>query len=920
MIASLRYVVRNLGRRRTRTVLGSAGIFLTIALLTAIQIGMDSLSTSYTDLVALQAGKADVVISAEGGSWLRPEPFAPSGVQQKLAGNPHLRGLAPRLMGIAHVRAGGSEHYAFLIGVNLGLEKELDISGLSPEPRLGTRACAVSQSLAKKLSATTGNEVFINTDAGGGGRGWLLETIIERQLILPQEVRDFVVVNEPAARSLLDEPERVHFLAGALRNPASYYDARNLHTSVLGLKDAGEAVAADLGMDYAVRLPKATAIAAFEHVAAPLQAVFGVFALLVLSVTGLLIYSIISVAVEERIREYAILRTLGAKRRNIFTLVLTESLFLCFLGVIPGVAAGVLVAQCGVKLVGLAMRAQGGAIALAVSPVTLWLTVGAGAALSLGSALIPALQAVRWRIVDGLDPLRRGQIHVPERPEGSANRPLLLTGLVLSALSVIVFFILPTAFLSGNPSLIGTVVLCLLLTVLLGFTLVAVGALPLLERAVMGVTGWAFGPAAELARRNLAKHRRRNTTTAIMFILSVSLVIFIASIVALFSRTSMSMVDHFNGADFQLQSEAADAAQLKAELRRVAGVEVVSETKFLRSRTPGGIAYDVVISDLVGMKHLWIVPFGVNVDFQKALYAEGIQFEQGGPEALGKLAAFDLDPKQPANSTNAVPPMVLSLSIARHLDVQVGDLVQLSFRLGATRRDGRFRVEAICGAVPGFNNFRSRIANAVGSGVLIPMESFAAMTREAPSAALLARYYLRAKPDEATQKEVARRIRSDFDVRYQFGLKSSWEQKRSAQILYWVTQVLFGLLLTVAVVISVFALIASMANAAIERRWEIGMLKALGLRRGQLFRMFLGETVALTLSAGIAGGAIGFVLAYLFVVEAGVLIEVPVVFTMPYLTFFATLVISVLAGAAAAHLPTRRLLGKPAAEILRLEV
>lgn len=920
MIASLRYVMRNLGRRRTRTILGGAGIFLTIALLTAIQIGLDSVSTSYTGLVALQAGKADVVISTADASLLSPEPFLPAEVMKKLAGNPHLRGLAPRLMGVARVRAGGNDHYAFLVGIDPELEKQLDISGLSPEPFLSDKTCALSQSLARKLSANQGDDVTVSTEAFGGERTWRAETLIERQLILPQEVQDFVVVNEAAARELLGEPERVHFLAGAFHNRASYYDARDLHTSVLRLKDAGEALAADLGMDYAVRLPQATAIAAFEQVTSPVRAIFGVFALLVLSVTGLLIYSIISVAVEERIREYAILRTLGAKRRDIFALVLSESLFLCFLGVAPGVAAGVVVAKCGVKIVELAMRAQGGAISLAVSPATLWLTVGAGMALSIGSALIPALQAVRWRIVDALDPLRRGQIQVEQRQEGATNRPLLLTGLALSALSVVVFFILPTAFLSGNPSLMGTVVLCLLLTILLGFTLVTVGALPLLERAVMACIGWAFGPAAELARRNLARHRRRNTTTAIMFILSVSLVIFVASLVVLFSRTSMIMVEHFNGADFRLQSDRAREDSLKQELIGIEGIEAVTEARFLRSRTAGGIAYDVVISDLVGMKHLWIVPFGVDADFSKALYTGGIQYEQGGPGALAKLAGYRPDPNPVADETHPVPPLILSLSAARALDVQMGDQVQLSFRLGSVRRDGRFRVAAVCGALPGFSNFRSRLASAVGSGVLIPMESFADLTRGTPPEALLALYYVKAGAGEETQQEVASRLRSDFDVRHQFGVKSAWEQKRSAQVLYWVTQVLFGLLLTVAVVISVFALIASMANAAIERRWEIGMLKALGLRRGQLFRMFLGETVVLTLSAGIAGGAIGFSLAYLFAIEAGVLMEVPVVFTMPYLTFLATLAISVVAGAVAAHLPTRRLLGKPAAEILRMEV
>ena len=78
MNAALLYVVRNLLRRRTRTVLGALGIFLTLALLTAIQIGLDSVSISYIDLVALQAGKADLVISKPGGDPLNPLPFDPT--------------------------------------------------------------------------------------------------------------------------------------------------------------------------------------------------------------------------------------------------------------------------------------------------------------------------------------------------------------------------------------------------------------------------------------------------------------------------------------------------------------------------------------------------------------------------------------------------------------------------------------------------------------------------------------------------------------------------------------------------------------------------------------------------------------------------------------------------------------------------
>jgi putative ABC transport system permease protein len=942
------YVVRNLGRRRTRTGLGIVGIFLTLSFLTAIQIGLESVSSSYTDLAALQAGKADVVVTAEGGSLLRPESFSESEVRQKLAQNPHLRGLAPRLVGIVQAGTGTVDHYGVLVGLDPKRERELDISGLVPEPMLRDANCAISRSLAKKLGVRVGGEVTIRSAKSEGSLTLKVQTILERQLLLPQEVKDYLVVAEAPARTLLDEAIHVHALAGALRDPRRYYDARDLQASVGQLKDAGEDIAADLGIGYEVRLPKAAAIASFQHFTSPIRAFFGVFALLALSITGLLIYSIVSVGVEERIREYAILRTLGGKRGDILRLVRGESLLLCLLGVVPGVLAGVGMARLGLKVVERIMKADGDAISLTISPSTLWLALGAGVLLSLGSALVPAFQAARWRIVDALDPFRRGQIAEAPASGEDSNRPLLALGAALSTLSVVVFFVLPNAFLSGDPSLMGSVVLCLLLTILLGFSLVALGALPSVEKLVMAGVGRLLGPTAEMAGRNLSRHRRRNTTTAIMFILSISWVIFVASLAALFTRTSMALVEHINGADVRIQADAGAGLAAMDELARTEGVVAVSEVKYLRGRSQSGIAYDVVMSDLVGLKQLWVVPFGVDRELPEVLYTGRIHFDEGGPGSLAAIAAHGA-PAAPVKAAVAVhaaedrrsvvveseayvppatvdtavredeiAPLILSQAAARFLGVQRGDLVRLSFRLGATRRDRRFRIEAVCSAMPGFENFRSRVALAFGSGVLIPLRSFQSLTQSAPADAIQARYFLKTAPGDAAQQRVAQKIRDEFDIRYRFGVRSTAERKNEARKLYWVTQVLFGLLLLVAIVIAVFALIASMATAAIERRWEVGVLKALGLRRGQLFRMFLGEAVVLTLSAGLVGGVIGFSLAYLFVLQTAVLIEVPVVFTMPYLTFVATFAASLLAGVLAAYIPTRRMLRLSAAEIMRM--
>jgi predicted lysophospholipase L1 biosynthesis ABC-type transport system permease subunit len=630
-------------------------------------------------------------------------------------------------------------------------------------------------------------------------------------------------------------------------------------------------------------------------------------------------------------------------------LVLGESVLLCLAGVVPGVLAGAGLARLGVRIVERVLRAEGDAITLQISPATLGFALGAGVLISLGSALVPALQAVRWRIVDALDPFRRGQVPDSAPPDAAGRRPLLLLGCALSALALVVFFVLPTAFLSGNPSLIGTVVFCLLITILLGFTLVALGALPLLQRGLTRLLAPALGPAAELAARNLERHRRRHTTTAILFILSVSGVIFIASLAALFSRTAMSLVEHSNGADVRIQAEAETVGAAKGELQRQPGVAVVAEVNHLRGRTRGGVAYDVVMSDLVGLKQLWIVPFGVDGDFTRAVYLDRIQFEEGGPEALAEVTAFgagespgpvaapslpaggeagaavieEAMPAPPAvapamaRAADEVAPLILSLAAARYLEVGQGDLVRLSFRLGGERRERRFRVAAVCGAMPGFENFRGRVAQAVGSGALLPRASFQSLTAAAPAEARLTRYFVRAADGEAGGRELAQRIRDSFDIRYRFGVRSTAERREEARKLHWVTQVLFGLLLCVAIVIAVFALIASMATAALERRWEIGVLRSLGLRRGQVFRMFLGEAAALALAAGLAGGAIGFGLAYLFVLQAAVLMEIPVAFTLPYGAFLATFAASLAAGALAAYIPTRSLLGRTPAEILR---
>jgi putative ABC transport system permease protein len=892
----LRYVLRNFARRKTRASMGILGVFCTLALLTSIHVGLESVAVSYVDLVSLHAGKADIVIRKEGSDWFRAESFLQDDVELRTTKNPHLRGLSPRLMGVRPIGTPPDLRFAVIIGIDPARERELGIDGFTPWPELAPGSCALSETLSKQLH---GDSIEIGDATLRRG------ATIQRQLVFPQHLKDFAVMDLETARKALVEPRGIHFLAGAFRDPKAYYDARDLRRSVLALKKAGEEIAEDLGPDFAISLPKAEAITAFEQVSGPLRAVFGIFALVALAITALLIYSLLSVSVEERIREHAILRTVGAKRRHIFALVLAESAALCLMGVVPGVFAGLLFSRAILAVAGLAMGGGAGSISLELSGSTVRFCLGAGTAVSLASAMLPALRSTRWRIVDALDPMRRGQI-VPASGEGSLSRPLFLAGLALSAISGTVFFLLPNAVLSGDPSLIGGVALGLLVVILIGFTMLAVAAGPLVERAVLFLLGGFFGPAAELAGRNLGRHRRRNVTTSMMFALSVSFVLFLSSLVALFSRTSLSFIERKVGSDLRVSLHDPKEGDLLDELRGVEGIEKVASAIHLRGRSAEGIAYDVVASDLVGMKHLWVVPFGVDPELAGTIDATQIQYFEGDASAFRAVAEDGGEGK--------IVPTIVSLSMARHLDIGKGSLLNVSFRLGSERGDIRVRVVAVVSSLPGFPNFRARAGNAQGSGLLFSRRTFDRMTKSAPREAFEGFALARARSDG---RKAAAAVRERLALQHRLGVECAEEEKREAEVLYWATQILFAMLLGVAVTIALFGLVASMATAVIERRWEVGVLKAIGLRRGHLFRMFAAEAVTLTVSSGVLGGAMGFLLAWLFIMQAALLMEIPVAFTLPWLTFAATFIVCALAGLAASWLPTRRMLRRPVAEILR---
>jgi putative ABC transport system permease protein len=115
----------------------------------------------------------------------------------------------------------------------------------------------------------------------------------------------------------------------------------------------------------------------------------------------------------------------------------------------------------------------------------------------------------------------------------------------------------------------------------------------------------------------------------------------------------------------------------------------------------------------------------------------------------------------------------------------------------------------------------------------------------------------------------------------------------------------FNAIVAVAVLISLLGVMNTLTMSVLERRREIGMLRALGSSRRQVAATMLDESLLVTVAGALAGGAVGVLIGWTWVREARALFP-EIAFHLPAGTLLAVAVAGVVLGVLAALLPARR--------------
>ncbi|HEY2333216.1 MAG TPA: FtsX-like permease family protein [Acidimicrobiales bacterium] len=366
-----------------------------------------------------------------------------------------------------------------------------------------------------------------------------------------------VLFTTATASSLLAEPGRVDAIA-VTAGPGVSQDsiAASLRRTV----------PADLEVITGRQLVHADQ-AAFDQQSDQIGLFMTIFAAVAVLVGAFIINNTFSITVAQRTRQLAMLRALGAGRRQLLASVLGEALVIGVVASAVGVLAGIGVAN-GLKALFTAVGLSLPPGPTVVHADLMVLAAAVGVVVTLTSAWLPARRAGRVLPVAAL---RETAV---DSSAGSASR--LVTGGILSTAGVASLLV---GLGGAGVQLVG-------LGALVSFVGVAVLA-PVLARPVTAVLGWPLrlgGLPAELATRNAGRSPKRTARTASSLMIGVALVAFIA-VVSASMRTSFagSLESRFrgthvldSGADY---GGAGLSPALAASLASTPGVRAVTEAR-----------------------------------------------------------------------------------------------------------------------------------------------------------------------------------------------------------------------------------------------------------------------------------------------------------------------------------------------------
>jgi putative ABC transport system permease protein len=835
--------LRGMGARKTRSILTALSVFFGVAMIAGTLMLTDSVNSSFDDIFTDVNSGVDVSVSTretiEDSRDALPLAFSEDVLDEIRA----VDGVAEASGNIfdptvsvvdeqgERVGADGPPHFAGSV-VAERFSPWTYVEGRAPE---SAEEIAVDSFSVEREGWALGDTVRV---AGtGAAREYMLVGVGEFGSGVELLGATLTILTLQEAQSLTGKQGRLDEIVVAAEDGVS---AEELKLAVEGV--VTEKLEVLTGAENA-----ADASAEFKDGFAFVSIMLTVFGAIALFVGGFIIFNTFSITVAQRTREFGMLRTLGAHRRQVLGAVMLEAVVIGLVASVLGIVGGIGFVQGIIALFGvfdLSLPSSG--LVLSASTVIVALLVGVG--VTVVASLAPARRATR---VTALEALREGgRERESSRRRAIAGSGMLGVGVLLIALGMFAADSFGTAFIFLGPGI---------LLLFLGVALLS----SRLIGPIASIVGWPLerfgGVPGKLARENTLRNRGRTAATAAALMIGLALVVFVATFASALTASVDEALDNQFAGELVLNNTDGGFLRIPTEAAEVArGIEGVAVV----SPVAGG---DARVEGVSGTQEV------SGFDPETVALVSNLDWQEGSDAILAELAPSGAIIESDWGADNGVA-VGDTLVVTTPLNVETRYTV-----LGSVRDKASLLVSTF--AIPRDTLLRH-------FGVEGDNFTFVGFAEGADFETVRARI-----DSELAASLPNVESRSQAEV-----VDDAREQINQLVVLIYA-------LLGLSIIIALFGVVNTLILTIHERTREIGMLRAIGTSKRQVRRMIRYESVITAMIGAIIGAVIGLALAIVAVLA---LEGEGLVLSVPYPLLVILLILAAIAGVAAAIAPARR--------------
>jgi ABC-type antimicrobial peptide transport system permease subunit len=937
------YALQDLKRQKVKTGFAISGVAVTLILLTVIGSLSDSLSYSFLDQTTSQVGSADIIFTKNLQLDIGFDPFFDQNIiEEKLRPKiPEIDNYFPRILMLVQ-----AEKYVtadeiirkqiIFYGLNTTLEEKAGTIGTfwvlnENKERTQERfqgpiqegSCIVTKAFARLFNLSVGD--YINATYTSSFASLRVQAIVEADLKFTIAESTLLICELDDAQEFLKVPGKVNNVLTTLKNRELIYDTRDVKGTTRKLRLIGEAIQKEIGFDYMITLPKMQQLQGGDMMNQAMQLMFYFMTFFSMLITGILLNSILTTNIEERVREFGVLKVVGAKSNFTFNMVIVSGFIISIIGSTIGVSIGSILGPPILNWFLSTVDIFSVSIKFIILPETVISSFFLGVGITTAIALIPAFRAGRGAIANALDPTRaHTENEYKIKKEGSANLKLMFFGFGIAFIGIVVFILLPRIVVIGDSIYIVALIMAMLIAVLIGLVFACIGIVPLLQLIIAQFFKPFIKKYYPIYRISLTRYRRRNMGNIIMFAITFSFIFFISTFLVMRSNNIDTLLRFQYGADLVISNDGTLEAnnsinfelyQELQELPRVKDVSAAFQNSFdvakaisLFTRlTEEGFSFDestfeglfgtipkkeIRAMDLGDFNDYWATVVSVDENY--------VNLADQGLMIWDKDSGSSIDSfKELFSTSNSC---IIAKALADGLGItELGQYIRVAFYNEGDYYNGRvvlLKVVGISGGLPGFYNFRSASINLqAGMGIMLNMEDYCEYmdwgVAYAPDT-IIDKIYINLVDNSLEYlTEMKAFIKDTFGAEYKFSIDEVVTTINYLRESDRTINNIMGVVLFVSILISLFGLISSMYSTLLERMYEIGIMRAMGLKQREVRSMLMCESLTVMLSAGSLGMLIGIFIAYLLVSIVSIITELPSILTINYSTLAWTFLTSI---------------------------